>query len=87
MGVDFKIHRNFLQELLVRQGLRFHTGEVPEHEAPWVTWGILEARQNFSGPQKKIQPCGFTKPPKERDQGKVFQALKFQKHKKKKGAI
>ena len=33
MGVDLKIHRNVFQRFLVRQGLRFHTGEVPEHEA------------------------------------------------------
>ena len=52
MGVDLKIHWNFLQEILARQGLRFHTGELPEHEAALAVG--FRSFGNFSG--KKHDP-------------------------------
>ena len=59
MGVDLKIHWNFFQEFLARQGLRFHTGEVPEHEAALVLKsGIF--RQKKHDPRCPSHVCRFT---------------------------
>ncbi len=48
MGVDLKIHWNFFQEFLARQGLRFHTGEVPEHEAALVLKSGIFRQKNMT---------------------------------------